>query len=347
MNPEAINAIMCMGLIALGVSVVLNWIAIWLAPKLGLMDAPSERKVHAVSIPRMGGLCIWFSMILVAGFSWVAGSSWWLDGDIPGWVYTGLILLILVGVLDDRIGMPWQPRLLVHFLAGALAVWGLGFFNDMLVGVTALIFLVAMTNAFNMIDNMDWQCGGVSLLSLLAVLFLQFQYGHASAATLNLLALGALSGFLWWNRPVAKIFLGDAGSIPLGFLIATMTLALLKNEILAEPVTIMGISGIFLIPIYDLITVVAIRLIQGKSPFHADKQHLSHRMVQAGSSSRKAVLTILLIHLSGVMSGVVLIVCNRIVIAWIIFGWMIVSCACLCWLDFRAFTKSGSIRARG
>src|SRR5262249_39514657 len=166
----------------------------------------------------------------------------------------------------------------------------------------AVMWIAALINAFNMLDNMDALSGGVAWIAA----------GFLAAASLTraewgpfVILLGALSGFLWFNRPPARIFMGDAGSTFLGFTLGVSSVQVALREggppwSPAVPLCILAV------PCYDLVSVVLLRLSQGRSPFHADKQHLSHRLVGRGLRGWTAVRVIYLLALAGGASGLIL-----------------------------------------
>lgn len=299
------------------------------APSWGLLDKPAERKVHTTSTPLGGGLAIWLAVIgpLALGqlVLWLVHSGR-LDSDIvPQFVHLhkdGLVeqsaalwtvlgaatVLMLVGLADDRWGLPWQLRLGTQFVVAAVCVtsqdWRLTAFIDVPVvtWLLSVLWIVALVNAFNMLDNMDGLSAGIAAIAsgLLATVLLTASATDANGPQLFvggflLVMVGALLGFLWHNRPVAKLFMGDAGSYFVGFLIAVMTLLATfasydspaQHGVLA-PLCVMAV------PLYDMITVLWIRAREGRSPFQADKSHFSHRLVELGLTKGQAVLTIYL-----------------------------------------------------
>ncbi len=215
---------------------------------------------------------------------------------------------MLLGLADDRWKLDWRPRLLVQTAVAAAVIWGRGWTLALLAdwpwlaGGLSLLWVVGLINSFNMLDNMDGLSAGVGTIAaamLAAVMLLvpdpQTHQPHLFVAGFLLVLVGSLLGFLWYNRPPARIFMGDAGSYFLGFSLATISMIasyaggdLPRHAILA-PVCVLAV------PLYDLITVVCIRLRRGQSPFEADKNHFSHRLVELGLSKTQAVLTIYLL----------------------------------------------------
>lgn len=303
------------------------------APAWGLLDRPGVRKTHRAPTPLGGGLAIWLGVILplAAGqvlVRWlVAGgpTAAALRGLVPAfalphldglaeqavglWVLLGGgSVLMLVGLADDRWGLSWQLRLGIQFSVAAVSVfwqgWQLTAFIAMpwITWLLSVLWIVALINAFNMLDNMDGLSGGVAAiaaLALAAVLLLPPSGGPRQpqlfVAGLLLVVAGALLGFLAHNRPPARIFMGDAGSYFVGFCIGVATLLATYAEYQGtRPHAVLAPLCVMAVPLYDMVTVIWIRLRQGESPFHADQNHFSHRLVALGLSRWQAVLTIYL-----------------------------------------------------
>ncbi|MHC5003527.1 MAG: MraY family glycosyltransferase, partial [Planctomycetota bacterium] len=216
----------------------------------------------------------------------------------------GLTALHVVGLVDDRRGIgPW-PKLLVQVAAATvLAVWFevrlLTLLPPALSVLVTVLWIVAITNAMNFLDNMDGLAAGVAAIS--ATLFLAatlVNHQWFIAATLALL-VGSLVGFLVFNFPPAKIFMGDGGSLVVGFLLGVLTARTTYFDPAAESFPLGSAwYGVFMpvivlaIPLYDFVTVTLVRLRQGRSPFVGDQQHFSHRLVRRGLSRRGAVMVI-------------------------------------------------------
>jgi UDP-GlcNAc:undecaprenyl-phosphate GlcNAc-1-phosphate transferase len=267
------------------------------APRLGLVDYPSARKVHSQPTPRGGGLAI-FAAFLV---TWLFASGFSLrDPRLP----LGLVIVVL-GLADDLRPLPWQVRLGVQLIVATWAVLTCVPVVAWWLRLLAIVWVAGLINAFNMLDNMDALSGGVAwiaagFLALTVALRRQMGLDVPTETVLPYLHLmGALSGFLWFNWPPARIFMGDAGSTFLGFFLGLGSVET-ALETGGPPWTWAVPLCICAVPCYDLLSVVTIRLRQGRSPFHADKQHLSHRLVKHGFSSPGAVR---LIHLLALASG--------------------------------------------
>jgi UDP-GlcNAc:undecaprenyl-phosphate GlcNAc-1-phosphate transferase len=312
------------------VSLLATYVVRGWASSLGLIDLPGERKVHTTPTPRGGGLAIWLGVVgtFAAGqlALWYVTRTSGGEASVPAfarehlagiWAQSGKLwlllgagtLLMLLGLADDRGGLPWQFRLLVEFAVAAACVWLVpnlrltAFLHLPLVTeALSVLWIVALINAFNMLDNMDALSAGVATIaaSMLAAVMLLAPNPKSGqpqlfVAGLLLVLVGSLLGFLWHNRPPARIFMGDSGAYFIGFLIACATLLASytgyqgeRRHAILAPLLVMAV------PLYDMATVVWIRLRSGKSPFSADKNHFSHRLVDLGLSKPQAVLTVYL-----------------------------------------------------
>ncbi len=310
-------------------SMFVCWAAAWWlrhnGPRLGLVDRPGPRKVHAEPMPTAGGLAIWLGIVLPFAVGEVllcaaaaTGGAWLPDFVVPHvsgllqqsprlWVLlAGGTVLLLLGLTDDRYGLDWKIRLAVQTFVAVVMVllgWRLSLFLDMplLTGALSVIWIVTLINSFNMLDNMDGLSAGVAAIAaaMLAVVMLLAPDPITNQPQLFvggflLVLVGSLVGFLWHNYPPAKLFMGDAGSYLIGYLLAIATLTatfaggtLPRHAILA-PLCVLAV------PLYDTVTVVLIRLRAGRSPFVGDKSHFSHRLVELGMTKTQAVLTIYL-----------------------------------------------------
>src|SRR5437868_7356401 len=315
---------------SLGLSLLATYVVRANAARWGLIDQPSERKVHTTPTPRGGGLAVWFGVVSVFALGYVAiwyvNQSDYAENLVPQfarshiagiWAQSAKLwtllaagtALMLLGLVDDLRGLSWQLRLVTEVAIAAACVWlvpnlRLTAFLPLPLVTEALsvLWIVALINAFNMLDNMDGLSAGVAAIagSMLAAVMLLGPNPKSGdpqlfVAGLLFVVVGALLGFLWHNRPPAKIFMGDSGAYFLGFMIAAATLLASytgyqseRRHAILAPLLVMAV------PLYDMTTVIIIRLRSGKSPFAADKNHFSHRLVDLGMTKPQAVLAIYL-----------------------------------------------------
>jgi UDP-GlcNAc:undecaprenyl-phosphate GlcNAc-1-phosphate transferase len=305
-------------LVPSGVAWALTALLIRLAPRLGLVDLPSPRKVHVNPTPRGGGLAIFFAVLGTVALVRVVGPwaeprtasgldprivlRWPAPWDVPWLLAT---VLFLLGLADDLRPLAWPIRLLVHAgVAGAAVVWWKPDGSALEWGAAA-VWLVAMINAFNMLDNMDLLAAGVACITAFflvagqAMIPQSFTNLHFAPVLPLLMLMGALLGFARYNYPPARIFMGDAGSTFLGFVIGMGTLEV-DLQAAAPSWGALIAACTCAVPIYDQLSVVILRISQGKSPFHADRQHLSHRLTARGFSP---IMAVRLIHVLALVSG--------------------------------------------
>ncbi len=295
-------------------------------PRWGLVDRPGHRKIHAAPMPTGGGLAIWLGIVLplLAGRAalWllVPDRTWitlpdFITPHVPGLLHqsgklwellAGGTVLMLLGLIDDRRGLDWRTRIAAQTIVATVMVslgWRMSLFIDApwLTGIISVLWIVGLINSFNMLDNMDGLSAGVAAIAaaMLAAMMLMTprpdnNQPQLFVAGLLLVIVGALLGFLWHNRPPARLFMGDAGSYLVGYLLAmtTLTATFAGGDLPRH--AILGPLCVLAVPLYDTATVVYIRLREGRSPFAGDKSHFSHRLVELGLSKAQAVLTIYL-----------------------------------------------------
>ncbi len=310
------------------------------AHRLGLLDRPGGHSTHTEVTPLGGGIGIWLGIMLTFLTGTLAVSiardSVWLQQYLPEsvvpyldgvwsrvtqmWCLLGAgTVLFGLGLADDRYGVNEWIRLAVEFAVAAFVVYGLGFGLTAHIGVSwltdvlSMIWIVGVINSFNMLDNMDGLSGGVAAIisaSMALVMLSTRDPGTARpqllVAALLLVILGALLGFLWHNRPPARIFMGDGGSYLVGFLIAVSMLMATFAGSGERPHAVLAPLCVMAVPLYDMITVLWIRIREGRSPFVGDRSHFSHRLVDLGLGRTQAVLTIYLVTATCGLAAVLL-----------------------------------------
>ena len=275
-----------------------------IATALDVVDRPSEsHKTHKEPIPYLGGVGIIIGVVLII-YGAIAINGRASAFALANTLLIPAILLGLIGLVDDVKKLaPW-PRFIAQN-AVALAIAGIliatntlgspsgNIFLDLLI---TILWIVGITNSINFFDNVDGGASGTIAISSIFLFFLAFQGGQFFIAALAAVLGGATIGFLLWNRPPARIYMGDAGALFLGLLIATLLIRFDPNPIylsasFAIPVLILAI------PILDTSVAVISRLRRGISPFQGGQDHLSHRLMRAGLSKRHAVLSLWLMSL--------------------------------------------------
>lgn len=308
-------------LIALIIAVTLIPNIIKYALKYNLVDIPDERKVHQIPTPRFGGLAIFFGTFLLTAI--VATS---FNNTLMLQLLALLFLVFILGITDDKASLKANFKFGVQIFI-ATAMTALGFRIESLHGLMgigalplavqyplSILIIVGLTNAFNLIDGIDGLAGGLALINSLIFAYLFYTLGRPLFALFSISLAGATFGFLLFNFKNAKIFMGDGGSLFIGFSMAILGIAFLKYMPQAPALTEMrNVSLVFslmLVPVYDTVRVFAERIFQGKSPFHPDKTHIHHLLLKSGFNPTKAVfilyftnllLAYTAVHLEGMM----------------------------------------------
>jgi UDP-GlcNAc:undecaprenyl-phosphate GlcNAc-1-phosphate transferase len=265
-------------------------IALW----LGFLDAPETRKLHAAPVPLLGGVAI-FGGAIIAFLLFVIEFS--LTYRVTG-VLIAVTGMALVGLIDDRHGVPAWAKLGAQCVAVLILVYfdvrvSLNLPEVLNYSIT-LVWVLAISNATNFLDNMDGLCAGVSAVAAAFIVLIAAISGQGLVAALGAAILGACLGFLRYNFKPAIIFMGDAGSLFIGFLLAVLGLLLRFPENVSfvtwmVPIFILGL------PLFDITLVVISRVRRRVNPFTtAGKDHISHRLVELGLSEREAVLVLYL-----------------------------------------------------
>jgi UDP-GlcNAc:undecaprenyl-phosphate GlcNAc-1-phosphate transferase len=272
------------------------------AVHINAMDIPNERKVHKKPMPRIGGLAIYLAFLL----------GYILYGTISNQMISVLIgsfIIILTGLVDDINPIKAKWKFLCQIVAALVVVlYGkLYFSNIMILGfslefptwinmILSTFFIVAIINAINLIDGLDGLCSGISIIYFITIAILGFVLNRFGGLDiiLSLIMAGSTLGFLFHNFPPAKIFMGDTGSMFLGFMIAVI--ALLGYKVATITSLIIPILILF-IPIVDTLFAIIRRLLKHESIGTPDKEHLHHQLLRMTSSPVKTILVIYLVNI--------------------------------------------------
>lgn len=274
---------------------------------VGAIDKPNHRKVHTRIMPRMGGLAIYLAFII--SFFCVMplipeGMLLGKDLNLLKAVLVGGTIIILTGALDDRFELSAKLKLVLQIVAACVVVFGFNIsiefvsspfgenmqqINDWIGIPVTILWIVGVTNAINLIDGLDGLASGVSGIAIGTILIMAIIMGFTPVVLLSTLLLGGIIGFLRYNFYPAKIFMGDSGSLFLGFCLAMLSLISFKQVTLVSFVIPLLIIGV---PLSDTFFAIIRRLVNKKPIFAPDKGHLHHRLQDLGYSHRKTVLMI-------------------------------------------------------
>jgi UDP-GlcNAc:undecaprenyl-phosphate GlcNAc-1-phosphate transferase len=291
----------CAFLVALSITAALIPLLARYAPSVGLTDRPGPRKVHSEPVPRVGGIAMAFGILAPACLLVSPTPAVW---GLLG----GTLILLVIGVWDDRRELGWRPKLIGQVAAVALCIvlGGVRIHTYVLDETLPLpqalslaltfFFLLGVTNAVNLSDGLDGLAGGMALLCFCAIALLAVAGGNHTLTALALIEAGALLGFLRFNTHPARVFMGDGGSQVLGFTIGVLAILATQSASgvgsAALPLLLVGM------PIIDTAAVILHRLRVGRSPFTSDRNHLHHRLLALGFTHVEAVALLYLSQLT-------------------------------------------------
>lgn len=313
------------------VSLCLTRVARKMALRWNILDHPSGHKSHKAPTPLMGGAAVFFTFygvllahLLVLALLRPFGPDWIEDrlldflGDDGGLKLAGILVagafVFVLGIIDDmHVLTPWMKLAGQVFVAGILAASGLRIrvfiFNDPITSTLATIFwVVLIVNSMNLLDNMDGLSGGISIIAA-ATFFLCVQpyMRYDMIRLLLVIFMGAVGGFLYFNLPPARIFMGDCGAMFCGYFLATVAVVGTfhmegAGSRIAVAAPVMALS----VPLFDTLSVIYIRWRNGDSIMLGDKRHFSHRLVEVGMRPPMAVYFIYMVAALVGLSGALL-----------------------------------------
>lgn len=263
-----------------------------LAIRVGAIDKPDARKVHQVSIPRLGGLAIYIGYIVSLCYS-VSDIS-----AVKG-LLIGSVILVAVGIWDDIKQIGPKTKLLGQIIAALMvplfgnsvhfiSIGDYMLYLEYLAVPLTVFWIVGFTNIVNLIDGLDGLAAGISLIACITIFVVTMQMGQVDLACITLALAGAACGFLRYNFNPAKIFMGDTGSMLLGYTMASISVMgsvkTAATVALVVPVIVLGL------PILDTLFAIIRRRINGRPVFKPDKGHLHHRLLAMGLTQKQAVL---------------------------------------------------------
>ena len=291
----------------------------FLAPLLGFIDHPAKRKFHDKPIPLMGGAAIFLSFYITIFLNLAFVKIWpqllpeQIRTFLPGinlrlpWllaVLAGGLVIAGIGLADDKYGLQPKWKLLGQFIvAFGIAAAGIRikFFipSELLSFCITIIWILVITNAFNLLDNMDGVSAGVALISSIILLIVAVMLNEYFIAAVLAVFTGSIIGFLYYNFPPATIFMGDCGSMFIGFVLSVITIlgTYYKSGDVPTVFPVVIPLLVLTVPIFDTLSVLYIRIRKGLPAFQPDKNHFSHRLVNRGMNVRTAVSFVYLVTL--------------------------------------------------
>lgn len=322
---------------AASLSLALTPLVIVFAKKIGAMDSPNYRKIHSNAIPRLGGLSIYisFTVSVLLHFPYIGS-------HIKG-ILIGSTVIAICGIIDDIKELNYKTKLVFQLLASIILIYhdivikkvsilsvdGTSYLNlGWLAIPITIIWVIGITNAVNLIDGLDGLACGLASISSLFLFAIFILTDNSVMALMIIILFGACLGFLPYNFNPARIFMGDTGSMFLGFILAAMsiqgTVKYATTIILFVPLLIIGL------PLYDTLVTMLRRFMQGNSIMSPDRQHFHHRMLSLGLNQKQVallsysvniilgILALIILFIENINVSIILVIISLIIIFMII-----------------------------
>ncbi len=319
--------------------------------RVGFVDQPSGHKRHEQPVVLGGGIALMISIVVPILVGTIV--AWMFAGESPpDWfpslikvhlsgiasrlpvvlaIVGGAVVLHIVGLIDDRKALGPGVKLLAQFAVALFTAWPMGIrvieaLPAPLSILLTVLWILVITNAFNFLDNMDGLSAGVAAIASAIFAIAAMSAGQVFVPILAWVLCGGLLGFLVFNVPPASIFMGDSGSLVVGYLLSVLTILTTFYDA-SQGLTPLGVFVplvVLAVPLYDVGSVVIRRLRAGVSPFLGDGRHFSHRLVKRGMTRRGAVLTI---YLATAATGLPAVVLAKV--DWIYATLLLVQCLCV------------------
>jgi UDP-GlcNAc:undecaprenyl-phosphate GlcNAc-1-phosphate transferase len=288
------------GLAAFVLAGLLTWPTRKLAIRIGAMDRPNlDRKTQKEPVPYLGGVSIAITIFVISYAAIAINNPTSEKFKLASYVLIPALILGLMGLIDDLKGLNALPRLAIQTIAAVFVsiiliqteTMGFAFGNQSVDVVVTILWIVGICNSINFFDNLDGGAAGTVAAATIGIFFIAFGEGQELISALAILTAGATCGFLLWNKVPAKIYMGDAGALFLGLILATLTIRMDPGitpnwQSIAIPVILLAI------PILDTTVAVVSRIYRGFSPLEGGKDHLSHRLVRIGMKPKNAAVTL-------------------------------------------------------
>ncbi len=299
-----------------------------IAIKFNFVDMPNGRKMHTNPKPLLGGVAIFASIVTMYVI--------YLDGQVPKNVLAYILLatvLLIMGVVDDKYDMKALHKLIVQAIVAIITTRILGgissieiytfsiYFSKATGMIIETIWFIVLINAFNLIDGLDGLATGTAIFSFVTILIIAIVTGDVNNVILLYIIIGSLFGFLFFNFYPSTIFLGDAGSMVIGYIIAIMSIDSYKTVTLTSMIFLLLM--VFL-PILDVILSFVRRKVNGDGAFKADALHFHHRLMRRGYSHQKTVLVMYGFMLIYVISAIAISLAKATIIKAVIFLGLII-----------------------
>lgn len=336
-------------LLPLSLNLIATQVILYVAHKNKLYDFTDDRKTHTGNIPRLGGIGFFISTMISVIIIYII-----LKEHLSTAFYIAIVLVFTTGVVDDFKPVTPIVKLLTQITASLALILGghvfshvyipllstnlsLGFFGY----IITFIWIIGVTNAVNLLDGMDGQAGGVSLFASLTIGIISIITKNYNIALMCFIMTGALIGFLKYNLPPAKIFMGDSGSLTLGFFLSAIPLLYKSNEVKGKMILVS--IAVLLIPIFDVFAAMIRRKKMGQSLLEPDRGHIHHKFTDFTSLSTKQILFV--VYSLSLVSGIIailFILYNNIITQSLLFINVIIHLSVFSFLHYRKSKKRGA-----
>ena len=278
----------------------LTWPVRKVAVAIGAMDKPNlERKTQKEPVPYLGGLAIAISIVVLTFAAVIRSDNTQTTFPLAATLLFPAIFLGLMGLIDDLASLNPLPRLIIQtVMAIAVSVFlirtdtvGITLDGTFLDEIIMTVWIIGICNSINFFDNLDGGAAGTVAVSTIGIALIALGEGQELIAALSIVTAGSTIGFLMWNKPPAKIYMGDAGALFLGVVVAVLTIRL-NPGIAPKWNSISLLPMLLAVPILDTCVAVLSRISRGISPFTGGKDHLSHRLMRRGLSKQGAAFTL-------------------------------------------------------
>ncbi len=299
-----------------------------------LFDEPTDRKTHAPSIPTLGGLAIFAGVV----FSYTFCSAG-LENTATQYIIAAIIIMFFIGIKDDIVELTAHKKLYGQLLAAIIIV----FFADIRITSLCGIFgiyqipywfstllsiftILVIINAYNLIDGIDGLAGGIGAIAAFTFGLWFYNYNNMALCILSFALFSSLLAFLVYNFSPANIFMGDTGSLVVGLILAVLSIHFIELSFDSLPYAFpfrsspaMAIA-ILIIPLADTLRIFTVRIINGKSPFQADRNHIHHQLLDLGLSHREAALTLYLVNIGFILTALALRNISSLLLLYVLVG---------------------------
>jgi UDP-GlcNAc:undecaprenyl-phosphate/decaprenyl-phosphate GlcNAc-1-phosphate transferase len=278
----------------------LTWPVRKVAMAIGAMDKPNlKRKTQKEPVPYLGGLAIAISIVVLTFAAVIRSDNTQTTFPLAATLLFPAIFLGLMGLIDDLASLNPLPRLIIQtVMAIAVSVFlirtdtvGITLDGTFLDEIIMTVWIIGICNSINFFDNLDGGAAGTVAVSTIGIALIALGEGQELIAALSIVTAGSTIGFLMWNKPPAKIYMGDAGALFLGVVVAVLTIRL-NPGIAPKWNSISLLPMLLAVPILDTCVAVLSRISRGISPFTGGKDHLSHRLMRRGLSKQGAAFTL-------------------------------------------------------